>query len=42
MLGMKKKMISVIKLLREKNHYTQTKLAEELGISRQAMIKYGT
>lgn len=40
MLGMKKKLISVIKLLREKNHYTQTKLAEELGISRQALIKY--
>ena len=33
MLGMKKKMISVIKLLREKNHYTQTKLAEELGLT---------
>ena len=33
-------MISVIKLLREQNHYTQTKLAEELGISRQALIKY--
>ncbi len=33
-------MDSVIKLLREKNHYTQTRLAEDLGISRQALIKY--
>ena len=33
-------MESVIKLLREKNRYTQVKLAEELGISRQALIKY--
>lgn len=33
-------MDSVIKLLREKNHYTQTKLSEDLGISRQALIKY--
>ena len=33
-------MESVIKLLREKNRYTQVKLAEEIGISRQALIKY--
>ena len=33
-------MESVIKILREKNRYTQVKLAEELGISRQALIKY--
>ena len=33
-------MDSVIKLLREQNHYTQTRLAEDLGISRQALIKY--
>ena len=33
-------MESVIKTLREKNRYTQVKLAEELGISRQALIKY--
>ena len=33
-------MESVIKALREKNRYTQVKLAEELGISRQALIKY--
>ena len=33
-------MDSVIKLLREKNHYTQTKLSEDLGISRQALIQY--
>ena len=33
-------MESVIKLLREKHRYTQVKLAEELGISRQALIKY--
>ena len=33
-------MTSVIKLLREQNHYTQTKLAEDLCISRQALIKY--
>ena len=34
------KMTSVIKILREQNHYTQTKLAEHLKISRQALIKY--
>ena len=33
-------MESIIKLLREKNRYTQVKLAEEIGISRQALIKY--
>ena len=33
-------MESVIKLLREKNRYTQVKLAEDIGISRQALIKY--
>lgn len=33
-------MESVIKTLREQNRYTQVKLAEELGISRQALIKY--
>lgn len=33
-------MESVIKALRKKNRYTQVKLAEELGISRQALIKY--
>lgn len=33
-------MDSVIRILREKNRYTQVKLAEELGISRQALIKY--
>ena len=33
-------MESVIKLLREKNRYTQVALAEKLGISRQALIKY--
>ena len=33
-------MNSVIKILREQNHYTQTKLAEDLEISRQALIKY--
>ena len=33
-------MISVIKILREENRYTQIKLAEILGISRQALIKY--
>lgn len=33
-------MESVIKALREKNRYTQVKLAQELGISRQALIKY--
>lgn len=33
-------MESIIKILREKNRYTQVKLAEELGISRQALIKY--
>lgn len=33
-------MESVIKILREKNRYTQVHLAEELGISRQALIKY--
>ena len=33
-------MESIIKILREKNRYTQTGLAEELGISRQALIKY--
>ena len=33
-------MESVIKTLREKNRYTQVKLAEEIGISRQALIKY--
>ena len=30
-------MISVIKLLREQNHYTQTKLAEELGIGEMTL-----
>ena len=33
-------MESVIKTLREKNRYTQVKLAQELGVSRQALIKY--
>ena len=33
---------SVIKILREQNRYTQVKLAEEIGISRQALIKYET
>ena len=33
-------MESVIKILREQHRYTQTRLAEELGISRQALIKY--
>ena len=33
-------MNSIIKILREQNHYTQTKLAEDLEISRQALIKY--
>ena len=33
-------MESILKILREKNRYTQTGLAEELGISRQALIKY--
>jgi len=33
-------MESVIKTLREKNRYTQVGLAEILGISRQALIKY--
>ena len=33
-------MESVIRIIREKHRYTQTKLAEELGISRQALIKY--
>ncbi len=33
-------MESVIKTLREQNRYTQVKLAEALGISRQALIKY--
>lgn len=33
-------MESVIKTLREQNRYTQVKLAKELGISRQALIKY--
>ncbi|MBO4857530.1 MAG: helix-turn-helix transcriptional regulator [Treponema sp.] len=33
-------MESVIKILREQNRYTQVKLAEELRISRQALIKY--
>lgn len=33
-------MESVIKTLLEQNRYTQVKLAEELGISRQALIKY--
>ena len=33
-------MESVIKILREKNRYTQVHLAEVLGISRQALIKY--
>lgn len=40
MWGRIKIMDTVIKMLREKNHYTQTKLAEDLGISRQALIKY--
>ena len=35
-------MESVIKILREQNRYTQVKLAEEIGISRQALIKYET
>ena len=34
------RMESVIKILREQNRYTQVKLAEVLGISRQALIKY--
>lgn len=33
-------MDSVIKQLREQNRYTQVHLAEILGISRQALIKY--
>ncbi len=33
-------MESVIKTLRERNRYTQVKLAEEIGVSRQALIKY--
>ena len=33
-------MDSVIKILRERNRYTQVKLAQELGVSRQALIKY--
>ena len=33
-------MESIIKTLREQNRYTQVKLAEELCISRQALIKY--
>ncbi|MBO4638665.1 MAG: helix-turn-helix transcriptional regulator [Treponema sp.] len=33
-------MESIVRILREKNRYTQTGLAEELGISRQALIKY--
>ena len=33
-------MESVIKILHEQNRYTQVKLAEVLGISRQALIKY--
>ena len=33
-------MKSVIKILREQNRYTQTKLAEVLGISRPAYINY--
>jgi transcriptional regulator with XRE-family HTH domain len=33
-------MESIIKILREKNRYTQVHLAELLGISRQALIKY--
>ena len=33
-------MESVIKTVREKDRYTQVKLAQELGISRQALIKY--
>ena len=33
-------MESVIKILREQNRYTQTKLAEVLGISRPAYINY--
>lgn len=33
-------MESVVKILREKNRYTQIGLAEKLGISRQALIKY--
>ena len=33
-------MESVIKILREQNRYTQTKLAEVLGISRPALINY--
>ena len=33
-------MESIVRTLREKNRYTQTGLAEVLGISRQALIKY--
>ena len=33
-------MESIVKSLREKNRYTQTGLSEELGISRQTLIKY--
>ena len=33
-------MESVIKILREQNRYTQTKLAEILGVSRPAYINY--
>ena len=33
-------MESIVRTLREKNRYTQTGLAEELGISRQTLIKY--
>ena len=33
-------MESVIKKLREQNRYTQTKLAEILGISRPTLINY--
>ena len=33
-------MESVLKNLRERHRYTQTRLADELGISRQALIKY--
>lgn len=33
-------MESVIRILRDKHRYTQTKLSEDLGISRQALIKY--
>ena len=33
-------MESVVKILREQNRYTQTRLAQILGISRPALINY--